>query len=230
MVSFTFLAPLLIVGVGWLAFRLSQLVELRRLRVSCQQQLISAQQTAQSRIRELLQLNLTVRALKVERTAAEAALTAAIAAAHPPAIVRARQWVASVKTRQQTVRAYQKTLIEDGKLALMSGLLKVQRTLQGTTNENSHRTLYRLHLRSQVLSPPQMAVQKINPRENYPEYEPMRDFERKQALQMGWLAQFHPKNDEILQWMKYRLSFNESCGVTLSEKDFHIRFHQNRFF
>lgn len=220
LVLLLFALPILLILMSWLALRLSQMFELRQLQKVCRENLIAGQVEARDKINALLQLNPIVRALKLEKKAAQIALAAALISLDPPAIAEARQWLKGIRYRQVLIRERQALILAEGRLALGSALKKSEVSAR---NLNGSRPLFRLNIRSLDLSLENgLAVQAASS-DLFPEYEFQTPFEDQQALERHWLVEFTGQTSGVKTWIPFDLRFQESCGASLENSTSGLR-------
>lgn len=229
LVFFTFLLPPLVLALTWVALRLSQLVDLRHLRETCRLELTRGQEAAREKIELLLGLNTVVRALKLERKAAEIAV---LVAPDPMEKAAALRWLSTVKLRQGSTRTQQRLLILEGERALVEAQLRFLREARrwSSPEVNARRVLHQLSLWKPDLKPLRLAVRPKDISDEFPEYELKPRFSEAQAVVLKWLVHSSIERKGGVPWRKFQVP--DTCGVTLIERGakLHLRLIQDRFF
>lgn len=222
------MVPIMVLA-SYSILRLAQLNDLRWLRETCRQTLIPTQRQVAGHLGTLLNLNVAVRELKAEKVVASAALAVAIANLNAPAAQAARNWLASIRSRQVAVRVQQNGLIRLSELAMVQAKTRIESTNQIWSQRD--RPIYTVHLHSPAVLPQRLAV-RTRVREEFPEYELVPRFSEEQALELKWLVEFRGKARGERKWRPFDYKIPERCGVTLVEHrgSFEIKLHQDKFF
>lgn len=217
---FLMLVPILLLGFSLFSLRWAHHLDSAELRGLCRLELRDGMAKAGQKIEALLKLNPAIRALRIEKKAAMAALVAALAA-NPPAVPAARAWVKSVEFRQQALQVKQQLLLVQGRFALAQMQRRSTAVMKPTFRSLG---LARRELRRLRFSAATLAVRAADRDPTLPEYELKPRFEEAQNVELKWLSQFRSQSYQPSggrhTWTRLiptlsAVEIPESCGMTL---------------
>lgn len=213
--------PLLVLALAWIWMSFFTLHKLKIDRLVCRKELIQAQRSVGEHIETLLGLNVTSARLRTEYTAAQVALSAAMAHGNAPAAAAARLWIKRILVQRKALILTQKKNIWLGQMQLQRAVFTIQKYLLKGSLKNSEVRTRTQGFRSSAI---RMAVKRANPGDKFPEYEPVLQFSRRQGVELNWQTWVQPQTGGLKKWIRYDSLWSNHCGVTLKQigKQFHV--------
>lgn len=210
-----FIALYFLVMKDWGAQKLIQ-----NQRIACESVLIQAQKSVGNDIRALLALNLWMKAAKFEHKLAQAALTAAIVAANPPAIAAARITLKAAELQLKLLRTRQLYLIQSANWHMFKGLKSAKDTIEQETRHERKQSLLLQGFSIQwgLPSITILAVRTVEVSDPYPTYELKDGFTDKQTLSLTWKVRASRKTNEFQKGAE-SWTYQNACGVSLRSED-----------
>ena len=207
--------PIILVLAIVFYFQSSILQVNENLRNRCRVELLHLQDDLAHNARDIFALNAKVRLLKVQRAAAESALSIASASGNPAAIATALHALHAVKSSQKALCAQQASMIQNAQRKMQLAPSSVLKKIQSDSEKSKRKLQAWLKLDWRERSPKngRFAIRKISPDEEYPEYEPQDNPEEKQAVHVSWMSTW-TSDFKSRFFKKISLRREEECGAT----------------
>jgi len=186
----------------------------------CQNSLLKIQNETAQTLQSLVDLNAEVVDLRIQRSAAELALEAALAIGFPPPIAAAESQLELVQMEQVALAARQETLKQAGLLHMEQGLIKLRQDLKEEWLKFQRQKFSLLKFQAQLveLSVGHLAVHPVrSPDPGPPTYELDDHFFEVQALHASWRVNQRGHEIKELQWSPKNLHGQQSCSASLRD-------------
>lgn len=200
------LIPLLVAAFAALATSLFVLQRKSLAQSVCVQSASALSQSLGQSLGELMALNTRARALRRQRTAAEAARAAALASLNGPALAAAEATLAAIQLAQMALDARQRTILMMARMTRQRGQADFRARaarLRGTRVTTEPRFA------------PALAVRARPPAELAPEYEEADDFSRRQRQTFAFDLELTPA---FARGLVTRATQRTACVTTLKRK------------
>lgn len=194
----------------------------------CRTDLLNIQEGVKPLLESLFKLNPLAKTLRVQRAIVEAQLAAALASGNMAIVGALTARRHRIRFQQKILDKSQKTLIVLANTQLSKGSLQAYFNMQNKLRKVTLKQKDWTQAQWQVLPPkiPKLAVRPKD-RRMAPEYEPKRDFERKQAVSLFWIHSV-----QINGWMHSEAfvepRIKNECHVTLEENTWLVKIQRDR--
>jgi hypothetical protein len=188
----------------------------------CRTENLKIQEYSAKTLRSLEQTSTPVRALRLQKVAAQTALAAALAVGQPVAVAKATQWLKTVHASQSSLHRYQKSLL----FLQSTEILRMQNAMHSNINLEFQKLAEKLNffltikLSSIQIPKHRLAIKPDIISDEPAVYEPVHDFSVQQSSQAFWRMTAQAQKHH---WLAGEISalaqWSDSCEASLFKQD-----------